>query len=279
MQALILAGGEGTRLRPAHLHGPEAGAAAGRPAAHRLRDRLARPPRRRRRDRLLRPPRRGDAERARGARARGRIRYAEEPDAARHRRCDPLRRGHARRAVPRPQRRHPLRPRPDRADRAARAHRARGRRSPSIRSTTRPDTDSSIARRTARSPSSSRSPSRDQIDTDEINAGAYLLERSVLEQIPPGSGGLDRARGLPAADRRRPLRDPARGLLDRHRDAGALPGGELGHPRGPGRDGDRRALDEPGDGGGRVRGLSRGRGARGAPCVVGRQSARSAQAL
>ena len=28
-------------------------------------------------------------------------------------------------------------------------------------------------------------PTSDQIDTDEINAGAYLLERSVLEQIPP----------------------------------------------------------------------------------------------
>jgi mannose-1-phosphate guanylyltransferase len=28
-------------------------------------------------------------------------------------------------------------------------------------------------------------PEPDQIDTDEINAGAYLLERSVLDQIPP----------------------------------------------------------------------------------------------
>src|SRR5262249_53725422 len=28
-------------------------------------------------------------------------------------------------------------------------------------------------------------PDPDQIDTDEINAGAYLLERSVLERIPP----------------------------------------------------------------------------------------------
>jgi mannose-1-phosphate guanylyltransferase len=28
-------------------------------------------------------------------------------------------------------------------------------------------------------------PTPDQIDTDEINAGAYLLERSVLDQIPP----------------------------------------------------------------------------------------------
>src|SRR5262249_18104094 len=29
-------------------------------------------------------------------------------------------------------------------------------------------------------------PTPDQIDTDEINAGAYLLERSVLDEIPPG---------------------------------------------------------------------------------------------
>lgn len=28
-------------------------------------------------------------------------------------------------------------------------------------------------------------PERDQVDTDEINAGAYLLERSVLDEIPP----------------------------------------------------------------------------------------------
>ena len=29
-------------------------------------------------------------------------------------------------------------------------------------------------------------PEPEQVDTDEINAGAYLLERSVLEEIPPG---------------------------------------------------------------------------------------------
>jgi mannose-1-phosphate guanylyltransferase len=29
-------------------------------------------------------------------------------------------------------------------------------------------------------------PEPDQIDTDEINAGAYLLERSVVDEIPPG---------------------------------------------------------------------------------------------
>ena len=56
---------------------------------------------------------------------------------------------------------------------------------------------------------------------------------------PAGPGGLDRARGVPAAGRRRPLRHPSRGLLDRHRDPRALPPGELGHPRGAGRDGHR----------------------------------------
>ena len=35
----------------------------------------------------------------------------------------------------------------------------------------------------------------------EINAGAYVLERSVLDLIPAGQPGLDRARGLPAACR------------------------------------------------------------------------------
>ncbi len=83
-------------------------------------------------------------------------------------------------------------------------------------------------------------PKPEQIDTDEINAGAYLLDRSVLERIPTGSSRLHRARGLPGADRRRPLRDPARGLLDRHRDTRALPGSELGHPRASGRHRHRR---------------------------------------
>ena len=77
----------------------------------------------------------------------------------------------------------------------------------------------------------------------EVNAGIYVLERSVLDLIPPGRNGLDRARRLPAAGRRRALRHPARGLLDGHRHPRALPAGDLGHPRGPGRD--RGRADRP----------------------------------
>ena len=48
----------------------------------------------------------------------------------------------------------------------------------------------------------------------------------------PEQKRLDRARGLAAARRRRPLRVPRRGLLARHRHARALPAGHLRHPRG-----------------------------------------------
>ncbi len=42
-----------------------------------------------------------------------------------------------------------------------------------------------------------------EIDTDEVNAGAYVIEPDVVDLIPPGRAGLDRARGLPAPGRRR----------------------------------------------------------------------------
>ena len=49
-------------------------------------------------------------------------------------------------------------------------------------------------------------PTADSIDTNLISAGAYVLERRVLDLIPAGPQRLDRARGLAAARRRRPVR-------------------------------------------------------------------------
>ena len=53
---------------------------------------------------------------------------------------------------------------------------------------------------------------------------------------PARRGGLDRARRLPAPGRRGPARLAPRRLLDGHRHARALPAGELGHPRAAGGD-------------------------------------------
>ena len=75
-------------------------------------------------------------------------------------------------------------------------------------------------------------PSSDQIDTNLISAGAYVLEREVLELVPARAQRLDRARGVAAADRQRALRVPLGELLARHRDSRALPEGHLRHHRG-----------------------------------------------
>ena len=72
-----------------------------------------------------------------------------------------------------------------RADRAARAHRRAGDASPSIRSPIRPGTGSSTGSDDGEITEFLEKPEPHQIDTDEINAGAYLLERSVLDEIPP----------------------------------------------------------------------------------------------
>ena len=79
-------------------------------------------------------------------------------------------------------------------------------------------------------------PEPDEVDTDEVSAGTYVIERRVLDLIPAGPGGLDRARGLPAPCRPGPLRPPLGGLLGGHRNPRSIPAGELGHPRGRGRD-------------------------------------------
>ena len=184
VQALILAGGEGTRLRPAHLHGPEAGAAAGRPTPHRLCDRLACRPRHQRRDHLLRPPGRGTPERARELEPDVRIRYAEEPDA----------RGTA----------GAIRFAEDMlAERffvlngdilcdldltaQVEQHDRTGARATLALYPVPDPTGYGLIHRQDDGEITEflEKPEPHQIDTDEINAGAYLLERSVLEQIPP----------------------------------------------------------------------------------------------
>ena len=189
MQAIVLVGGEGTRLRPLTSDVPKpALTLVDRPflaymiewlAAHGvtevvlacgflpdvLREAL------------------GEGEHAGvAAHLRGRAR------AARHRRRDPLRRRRARRRprgpLPRPQRRRPHRPRPHRAAARPRGARRARRRSPSTRSRTPPPTGWSscdgeggvleFLEKTG------------EPVPGEINAGAYVLERSVLDLIPPG---------------------------------------------------------------------------------------------
>ncbi len=79
----------------------------------------------------------------------------------------------------------------------------RGRQSPSTRSTTRAATGSSIGAKDGEITEFLEKPKPEQIDTDEINAGAYLLERSVLERIPPDRAVSIEREVFPRADRRR----------------------------------------------------------------------------
>ena len=245
MQALILAGGEGTRLRPLTYTVPKPVLPlAGRPHIAYVIDWLVRHGV----DDVIVSCghlAEGDAERSRELEPGVRIRYAEEPDA----------RGTA----------GAIRFAEDmlaerffvlngdvlcdldltRADRAARPAPARGRRSPSTRS--QDPTGYGLVHRQDDGEITEflEKPEPDQIDTDEINAGAYLLERSVLDEIPPDRAVSIEREVFPRAGRRWPLRDPAGGLLDRHRDPRALPGGELGHPRGTGRRPSTARVDEP----------------------------------
>ena len=240
MQAIVLVGGEGTRLRPLTDDVPKpALTLVDRPflaymvewlAGHGvtevvlacgflpdvLREAL------------------GEGERG-GRRA---SRYVAEPEPLRHRRGDPLRRRRARRrprrALPGPQRRRPHRPRPDRAAARPRGARGAGDDRPATRSRTPPPTAWSAA-------TTSGAVLEFLEKTGEAVPGRGQRRRLRARALgarpdPAGARGLDRARGLPAAGRRRPARPAARRLLDGHRHPRALPAGELGHPRGAGRD-------------------------------------------
>ena len=123
--------------------------------------------------------------------------------AARHRRRAEVRRGPARRALPHAQRRRPHRPRPQRADRPARGDR-RGRHARARAGRrTRRATASCACTTTARSRSSSRS-RRPTSDRHEPHLRRRLRARALGARPDPARPQrLDRARGLARARRRR----------------------------------------------------------------------------
>ena len=95
-------------------------------------------------------------------------------------------------------------------------------------------------------------PGPEQITTNTINAGIYVLETRVLDLMPAGVNySIERgffpallARGRPGARARSP------GVLDRHRHAGEVPPGQPRHPEPPllrpaGRGAPRRGLRAP----------------------------------
>ena len=84
-------------------------------------------------------------------------------------------------------------------------------------------------------------PGPDRHEPDQrrrLRAGARRARRRA-----GGPARLDRARGLPDARRQRPLRLRGVRLLARHRHPRALPAGDVRHPRRRGADLDRRAYD------------------------------------
>ena len=78
-------------------------------------------------------------------------------------------------------------------------------------------------------------PGWEEVTTNTVNAGVYVLERELLDWIPKGAAVLDGARVLPPAPRarRRLLRLRLAGLLARHRHAGEVLPGAAGPPGAP----------------------------------------------
>ena len=88
-----------------------------------------------------------------------------------------------------------------------------------------------------RSPSSSRSPTPPGSTRTRSTPATYVLEREVLDlRFPPDSQRSRSSATCSHAWSATASTVSARGLLDGHRNARALPAGDLGHPRGPGRD-------------------------------------------
>ena len=114
---------------------------------------------------------------------------------------------------------------------AARGQRRPRRRWRSTRSTTRPPTASCAARDDGEIIEflEKPDPRRDRHRRDQRRR--LRAREGGPRPVPPDQRRLDRARGLPAARRQRPLLAAPRGLLDGHRHARALPAGLLGHPR------------------------------------------------
>ena len=232
MQALILVGRGGHAPAPADLEHPEAGRHARRPALHGLHARVARRARRGRRDHGLRlPPRQRRAVLGEGEDYGMTIRYLEEPR--------PLGTGGALKfaeeflderflmlngdvltdidltaQIEQHER--------DRRVRDARAGR---------RSRTRATTASCAGRR-RRGPRVPREARRRQRRHATRSPPAPTSSSARCSTCSSRTASLDRARGLPAPGRQRPPRRGCRGLLARHRDARALPAGDVRHPRG-----------------------------------------------
>ena len=71
------------------------------------------------------------------------------------------------------------------------------------------------------------------VPTDRINAGAYVVERDVIDAIDPGREVSFEREIFPTLVGKGLYGWPGEGLLDRHRGAGPLPGGDLGPARRP----------------------------------------------